>query len=54
MAAEQFDDFDQFPNLVSMFLSRAKLRGDRPFLWAKDAGEWHSISYAETARRVAG
>ncbi len=54
MAAEQFDDFDQFPNLVTMFLSRAKLRGDRPFLWAKDAGEWHSISYAETARRVAG
>jgi long-chain acyl-CoA synthetase len=54
LAAEQFDDFDQFPNLVAMFLSRASLRGDRPFLWAKGAGEWHSISYAETARRVAG
>jgi long-chain acyl-CoA synthetase len=53
VAAEQFDDFDQFPNLVTMFLARAKLRGERPFLWAKDAGEWHSISYAETARRVA-
>jgi long-chain acyl-CoA synthetase len=53
VAAEQFDDFDQFQNLVSMFLSRASLRADRPFLWAKDTGEWHSISYAETARRVA-
>ena len=54
MAAQQFDDFDSFPNLVTMFLTRAKQRGDAPFLWAKSGGAWHSISWAETARRVAG
>ena len=54
MAAEQFDDFDSFPNLVSMFLARARYRGDAPFLWAKKDGEWHSLSWTETARRVAG
>ncbi len=52
--SEQFNDFDSFPNLVSMFLSRAALRGDRPFLGFKDANEWRTISWAETARRVAG
>ncbi len=54
MAAQQFDDFDNFPNLVTMFLTRAKMRGDAPFLWAKSGGEWHSVSWAETARRIAG
>lgn len=54
MAAEQFDDFDSFPNLVSMFLARARYRGDAPFLWAKKEGGWQSLSWAETARRVAG
>ena len=52
--SEQFNDFDSFPNLVSMFLSRAALRGDRPFLGYKLDTEWHTISWAETARRVAG
>jgi long-chain acyl-CoA synthetase len=52
--SEQFDDFDGFPNLVSMFLSRAALRGDAPFLGYKQGGEWVTISWAETARRVAG
>ena len=52
--SEQFNDFDSFPNLVSMFLARAALRGDRPFLGYKDDGEWYTISWAETARRVAG
>ncbi|MFM2410520.1 MAG: hypothetical protein RL481_1348 [Pseudomonadota bacterium] len=51
---EQFNDFDSFPNLVSMFLSRAALRGDKPFLGYKQGGEWCTISWAETARRVAG
>ncbi len=54
MAAEQFDDFDSFPNLVTMFLARARYRGDAPFLWAKQGSEWVSISWAEAARRVAG
>jgi long-chain acyl-CoA synthetase len=52
--SEQFNDFDDFPNLVSMFLSRAALRGDAPFLGFKQDGEWRTISWAETARRVAG
>ncbi len=54
MKSEQFDDIDRLPNLVSMFFARAKTRGDTPFLWAKSGGEWRSISWAETARRVAG
>ena len=54
MAAEQFDDFDSFPNLVTMFFTRARHRGDAPFLWSKTGGEWQSISWAEAARRVAG
>jgi long-chain acyl-CoA synthetase len=54
VAAEQFDDFDSFPNLVSMFLARAQYRGDAPFLWAKHNSEWQSISWAEAARQVAG
>jgi len=45
MAAEQFDDFDSFPNLVTMFFARARHRGDAPFLWAKHDGDWHSISW---------
>ncbi len=53
MAAEHFDDFESFPNLVTMFLRRAAMRGDAPFLWAKSGGEWASISWTETARRVA-
>ena len=54
MAAVQFDDFESFPNLVAMFFTRAAQFGDAPFLWAKSGSEWHSISWAETARRVAG
>ena len=54
MAAEQFDDFDSFPNLVTMFFARARYRGDAPFLWAKHDGHWQSISWAEVARQVAG
>ena len=43
---------EQFPNLVSMFLARAEANGDAPFLWAKSGGQWRSISWRETARRV--
>ena len=52
--ADNFNDFGSLPNLVTMFLDRAALRGDRPFLGFKDGGEWRTISWAETARRVAG
>lgn len=51
---DNFDDFESIPNLVSMFLSRAALRGDRPFLGYKHGDEWRTIGWAETARRVAG
>ena len=44
---------EHFPNLVSMFLTRARELGDKPFLWAKRNGEWQSTSYAEAARQVA-
>ncbi len=52
--SEQFDDFESFSNLVSMFLSRAALRGDRPFLGHKEGGSWQTLSWAEVARQVAG
>ena len=53
MAKHIFDDFDDFPNLVTMFLTRARTRGGQPFLSAKHGGAWQSLSYAEVARQVA-
>ena len=44
--------FERFPNLVTMFFTRAAEKGDAPFLWAKREGEWRSISWAEAARQV--
>jgi long-chain acyl-CoA synthetase len=44
---------EYFPNLVSMFLTRARGKGDAPFLWAKHEGKWNSISWQESARQVA-
>jgi len=44
---------EQFPNLVTMFLERAREKRDRPFLSKKVEGSWQSISYAEAARQVA-
>lgn len=44
---------EHFPNLVTMFLTRAREKGEAPFLWDKVGGEWQSISWSETARRVA-
>ncbi len=45
-------DIDAAPNLVALFLKRADERGEAPFLGAKRAGEWETISWAEAARRV--
>lgn len=50
MAEQQLE---KFPNLVTMFLTRAREKRDRPFLWKKIEGQWQSISYAEAARQVA-
>lgn len=44
---------ERFPNLVTMFFTRAAERGDAPFLWSKQGGEWRSISWADAARQVA-
>ena len=44
---------EHFPNLVTMFLTRAHEKGEAPFLWANDGAAWQSISWSETARRVA-
>ena len=45
-------DLGTGPGLVQLFLSRADARGEAPFLWAKQGGQWQSISWAEAARRV--
>jgi long-chain acyl-CoA synthetase len=45
-------DIETSPNLVTLFLSRADLLADRPFLHAKTADGWQSITWAEAARRV--
>lgn len=44
---------ERFENLVGMFFTRAREQGDKPFLWAKEKGGWHSISWSEAARKVA-
>ncbi len=44
---------EHFPNLVMMFLTRARERGDAPFLWSKKSGQWQSISWTEASRQVA-
>ncbi|HEX5237547.1 MAG TPA: long-chain fatty acid--CoA ligase [Sphingomicrobium sp.] len=48
--ARQLEHFD---NLLSLFLTRATEKGDKPFLWARREGEWRSTSWAEAARQVA-
>ncbi len=45
-------DFGSANNLVTLFLQRADELGDRPFLWAKNGGSWHSQSWNEVARSV--
>ena len=44
---------EKFDNLVSMFFTRAREKGDAPFLWAKSGGKWHATSWSESARKVA-
>ncbi len=44
---------EHFPNLVTMFFTRAREKGDAPFLWAKREGQWRSISWREAAEQVA-
>jgi long-chain acyl-CoA synthetase len=44
---------EHFENLVAMFFARAKEQSDKPFLWAKQEGEWRSTSWAQAAGKVA-
>jgi long-chain acyl-CoA synthetase len=44
---------EHFPNLVTMFFTRAAERGDKPFLWTKIDGAWRSRSWREAAEQVA-
>ena len=46
-------ELERFPNLVTMFFTRAAENGDAPFLWAKRDGAWNPLSWGEVARRVA-
>ncbi len=43
---------EHFPNLVTMFFTRARDKGDKPFLWRKQDGRWQSISWREAAMQV--
>ncbi|MCC6471129.1 MAG: long-chain fatty acid--CoA ligase [Alphaproteobacteria bacterium] len=42
-------DTAQFRNLAQMFFTVAGRMGDRPFAWAKKAGQWQSTSWAAAA-----
>ena len=53
MAARSQKQLEYFPNLVTMFLTRARENGDKPFLSAKRNGVWTTTSYADAARQVA-
>lgn len=44
---------EHFPNLVTMFFTRAHEKAERPFLWARRGGEWQSVTWSEAARQVA-
>jgi long-chain acyl-CoA synthetase len=44
---------ERFENLVSLFLTRAAEKRDKPFLWAKRDGEWRPTSWSEAAQQVA-
>ncbi|MCJ8158020.1 long-chain fatty acid--CoA ligase [Sphingomonas sp. LaA6.9] len=46
-------ELEHFPNLVTMFFKRAGEEGDKPFLWHKAGGSWHSLSWREAAEKVA-
>jgi len=44
---------EHFPNLVTMFFTRAREKGDKPFLWHKASGAWVPLSWRDTAHKVA-
>jgi long-chain acyl-CoA synthetase len=48
----QLSDIDTANNLVELFLKRADVRGDTPFLGAKRGGTWVTQSWREVAGQV--
>jgi long-chain acyl-CoA synthetase len=46
-------EFETFPNLVTMFFTRAREQTDQPFLWHKAPSGWTSQSWTEVAAKVA-
>lgn len=43
---------EHFPNLLTMFFTRVREKGDAPFLWHKTPEGWESISWNEAAEQV--
>lgn len=43
---------ERFDSLTHMFFTRVAARGDRPFLWRKQDGEWQPLSWIAVARQV--
>ena len=39
-------------NLVSLFFEQTIRKGDAPFLWRKQDGNWQSVSWAEAGKQV--
>ena len=44
--------FEHFPNLVTMFFTRASEYGNAPFLWHRDGKSWVSRSWTQTSLQV--
>jgi long-chain acyl-CoA synthetase len=42
-----------WPNLATLFFTRAGEKGDRPFLWQKAGSDWQSTSWADAASQTA-
>jgi long-chain acyl-CoA synthetase len=42
-----------WPNLATLFFTRAAEKGDKPFLWQKVGTDWQSTSWAVAASRTA-
>lgn len=43
---------EHFPNLLTMFFTRVREKGDTPFLWEYRETGWESISWNEAAHKV--
>lgn len=46
-------EITRFPNLVTMFFTRASEQKDKPFLWAKKDRVWRPLSWREVSHQVA-